>query len=83
MDEAGVQRRRPSESEIISEGGLAIIAGSDTTSTVLSGLFYYLLRNPDVYSRLQNEVDLYFPLGDSDPFNSTKLAEMPLLNAVM
>lgn len=56
--------------------------GADTTSTVMSILFYLLVRNPDKYRRLQAEVDLNFP-GDQDPFETGKLAVMPFLNAVM
>lgn len=62
---------------------LAILAGSDTTSTVLSGLFYFLLTHPEEYRRLRDEVDRMFPPGEGDPFDSVKLSEMPFLNAVM
>ena len=60
-----------------------MIAGSDTTSTVLSSLFSLLLRHPKEYHRLQKEVDEVFPPGEGDPFDATRLAEMPFLNAVM
>ena len=73
----------PSDGEIISDGLLAIVAGSDTTSTTLSGLFYYLLSNPLDYERLQNELDSAFPPGEGNPFDSTKLSGLPFLNAVM
>ena len=61
----------------------AIIAGADTTSTVISGLFYYLLSNRSVFDRLREEVDSAFPLGEGEPFDTSKLAKMPYLNAVM
>ena len=60
-----------------------IVAGSDTTSTTLSGLFYYLLSNPHVYRRLQREIDTAFPPGEGDPFDTLKLSELPFLNAAM
>ena len=66
----------------MSDSILAIVAGADTTSAVLSGLFYYLLSNPNTYHRLQDEVDATFPQG-TDPFEAAKLADMPYLNAVM
>ncbi|KAH7066850.1 benzoate 4-monooxygenase cytochrome-like protein P450 [Paraphoma chrysanthemicola] len=34
-----------------------IIAGSDSTAISLSGAFYYLLTNPDVYKKLMEEID--------------------------
>lgn len=34
-----------------------IIAGSDSTAISLSAVFYYLLRNPRAYHRLQQEID--------------------------
>ncbi|KAL5498761.1 hypothetical protein ACEPAH_2116 [Sanghuangporus vaninii] len=83
IDEEHVEPVPPTDKEIISDGVLAIIAGSDTTSTTLSGLFYYLLSNPLEYKRLQNEIDTAFPPGEGDPFDTTKLAEMPFLNAVI
>lgn len=64
-------------------GELAIVAGSDTTSTTLSGIFYYLLTNPEYYIRLRKEVDEAFPPGEGEPYDGTKLAEMKFLNAIM
>jgi hypothetical protein len=63
----------------IGTGGLAIIAGSDTTSTAITHLFYFLMCNPAAYKRLQAEVD---ELGD-DILDCTKQAHMPYLNASM
>ncbi|KAF9476916.1 cytochrome P450 [Pholiota conissans] len=45
---------------IISNAILAIVAGSDTTSTVLCSAIYFLLKNPEVHERLQNEIDAVF-----------------------
>jgi len=56
---------------------LAIIAGSDTTSSAISNLFYYLLCNPKAYERLQCEID---ELGE-DAMDYAKQAHMPYLNA--
>ena len=64
---------------MISDGGLAIVAGSDTIATVLSNLFWFLLCNPAVYERLQAEVDT---LGE-DLLNTSRHAQMPYLSAVM
>jgi cytochrome P450 len=75
----------PPFDQIIADGALAVIAGSDTTSTVLGNVFYNILANPEVYARLREEIDTYFPPGEMEHavVDSTKLAVMPYLNAVM
>ncbi|KAJ6468383.1 cytochrome P450 [Mycena sanguinolenta] len=79
IDEAGVEPTPPSSAQIVSDGGLAIIAGAETTSTTLSHIFWFLLNNPKTYQRLQAEVD--------DPKRNTWVpvsqARMPYLNAVI
>ena len=45
-----------SREEMISEAGVLIVAGSDTTSTTLSALIFYLLHNEDCFSRVKNEI---------------------------
>lgn len=42
--------------ELITNGSTLIIAGSETTATVLSGVTYLLLRNPRVLEKLQDEI---------------------------
>lgn len=42
--------------EIESNAAFLIIAGSETTSTALSGSIYYLLNHPNIYNRLVNEI---------------------------
>lgn len=81
-NEDGQESKQPSLTEVISGGGLAIIAGSDTTATSLSVLFWLLLSNRSTYDKLQAEVDQYFPPGE----NALDIAQhprMPYLNAVM
>ncbi|KAI0275430.1 cytochrome P450 [Gloeopeniophorella convolvens] len=65
---------------IASDGMLVISAGSDTTSTILTGLFNKLVLNPAAYRRLRDEVDAEFPRGE-DPLDTTRLSRMPWLNA--
>uniref|UniRef100_A0A8H8CFT6 High nitrogen upregulated cytochrome P450 monooxygenase 2 n=1 Tax=Psilocybe cubensis TaxID=181762 RepID=A0A8H8CFT6_PSICU len=79
IDEDGVASERPTVAEIVSDGGLAIIAGSDTTATALAHIFYFLICNPTIYKRLQAEVD---GLGN-DIMDSSKQAHLPYLNAVI
>ncbi|EKV15980.1 hypothetical protein PDIG_23350 [Penicillium digitatum PHI26] len=42
--------------EMVSNASSLIIAGSETTSTLLSGATYLLLRNPRVLAKLQDEI---------------------------
>ncbi|KAJ5788416.1 hypothetical protein N7457_003406 [Penicillium paradoxum] len=46
--------------EMNSNGSTLIIAGSETTATLLSGATYYLLRNPRVLRKLQDEIRSMF-----------------------
>ncbi|TEA19202.1 Cytochrome P450 monooxygenase BOT4 [Colletotrichum sidae] len=45
-----------SDSQIAAHSSDFVIAGSETTATTLSCMTYYLLKNPSVLSRLQDEV---------------------------
>ncbi|KAL4791052.1 cytochrome P450 [Aspergillus venezuelensis] len=40
------------------------IAGSDTTSVVMAGFFFYIVCSPDVYGRLVNEIRATFTSSD-------------------
>jgi cytochrome P450 len=64
---------------------LAIVAGADTTATVLSNALFYLLSHPQAYHLLQGEVDENFPHGPGtkEPNDAAMLSNMPYLNAVM
>ncbi|KAI0772161.1 cytochrome P450 [Irpex lacteus] len=72
----------PARSLVISEAVLAVIAGSDTTSTALSNTFWCLLRYPHYYKRLQDEVDRFYPSGD-DALDSKHHPKMVYLDAVL
>ncbi|KAH9057217.1 high nitrogen upregulated cytochrome P450 monooxygenase 2 [Lactarius vividus] len=69
------ESERPSPADVAKDGFLAIIAGSDTTSSVLTAVLYYLLCNPAAYERLQAEVDGAFPSGE-EPLDATKLTNL-------
>ena len=59
-----------------------MIAGSDTTSSVLTALLYYLLLNPRAYEHLQEEVDSTFMVGE-EPLDTVKFSHMEWLNGCM
>ncbi|RPD52781.1 cytochrome P450 [Lentinus tigrinus ALCF2SS1-7] len=72
----------PPMQQLIDDGVLAIIAGADTTSSALTSLVYCLLMHPDVYDKLQAEVDKFYPSGE-DAMDTKHHREMPYLNAVI
>lgn len=57
------------------------LAGSETTATTLSGLTYYLSRNPRVYKLLTGEIRSSFSAYNELTGLST--AKLPYLNAVI
>ncbi|KAF2095599.1 averantin oxidoreductase, partial [Rhizodiscina lignyota] len=50
------ERHDLKQDEVIVNGALFIVAGSETTANALSGLTARLLRNPDKYEKLVNEI---------------------------
>ncbi|KAI0640071.1 high nitrogen upregulated cytochrome P450 monooxygenase 2 [Trametes polyzona] len=80
-NEDGVEATPPL-SQVVADGALAVVAGSDTTSSVISNLIFCLLTRPEAYARLKAEVDLYYPPGE-DALNTKHHADMPYLNAVI
>lgn len=49
--------------EVVAEGALAIIGGSDTVATALTSLVFLLLTHPAALKRVQEEIDDVFPPG--------------------
>ncbi|KAF8970540.1 cytochrome P450 [Flammula alnicola] len=68
---------------IVNNAVLAIIAGSDTTSSALSNIIYYLLRYPEYFRRLRRETDEVFSFADCTSIDISQLPSMKLLNAVI
>ena len=61
--------------EMISNGSTLIIAGSETTATLLSGVTYLLLRNPRVLAKLQGEIRSTFTKEDEITLESCNKLE--------
>ncbi|KAJ6007813.1 hypothetical protein N7540_011789 [Penicillium herquei] len=61
--------------EMITNGSTLIIAGSETTATLLSGVTYLLLRNPRVLAKLQHEIRSTFKSDDEINLDSCNKLE--------
>jgi len=81
-NEDGAEKVSPSRPVVVSDGALAMIAGSDTTATVLASTIWSLLCNPDAYKRLREEVDKFYPAGE-DATNPEHYSKMVYLEAVI
>ncbi|KAI0695303.1 cytochrome P450 [Cytidiella melzeri] len=82
-NEDGVEKQNPPKPVVISDGFLAVIAGSDSTATVLSAAFWGMLSRPDIYQRLRMEVDRFFPPEENSTINRGQHAQMVFLEAVI
>ncbi|KAJ5148531.1 hypothetical protein N7448_000109 [Penicillium atrosanguineum] len=67
--------------ELFDNINILATAGSETTATAISSIFYYLTHNPDSYQRLVDEVRSAFTSEHGITFNST--AKLKYLNAVI
>ena len=72
----------PPPRQLYDDGVLAVVAGSDTTSSALTSVFNCLLTHPEAYARLQEEVDQFYPAGE-DAFSTKHHRGMHYLQAVM
>lgn len=73
--------RAMSVRELQSNAALLIIAGSETTATLLSGFAYYITMNPDVYKKVVAEVRKSFNSYEEIGFNGTN--NLPYLLATL
>ncbi|KAL4908682.1 hypothetical protein BDW74DRAFT_188583 [Aspergillus multicolor] len=69
------------DNEIILNSALFIVAGSETTANLLSGLFARLLRNTDKMQKLYNEIRSAFQ--NEDEINYQRTSQLPYLNACL
>lgn len=66
--------------EMACNADIIISAGSETTGTAMTGITYYMLRNPDKLARCTNEVRTAFETEQSINFKDAA-AKLPYLNA--
>ncbi|KAH8831419.1 cytochrome P450 [Flagelloscypha sp. PMI_526] len=71
-----------SEKALHEDSRLLILAGSDTTSSVLANLVYYLTANPHVLRNLQQELDSVFPQSESS-WNYDSIKRIRLLDWII
>ena len=69
-----------SETGLLAEANLLIIAGSDTTAIALCGFFFYTTHNPRVYAKLVKEIRDTFALAE-DIVAGTALSSCQYLRA--
>ncbi|KAF2264625.1 cytochrome P450 [Lojkania enalia] len=67
--------------EIVDTASILIVGGSETTATLLCGLTYYLLVNPQILERLRQEIRGTFST-EAD-INLRTLGRLPYLDAVV
>ncbi|ORY02372.1 cytochrome P450 [Clohesyomyces aquaticus] len=72
--------RKMTEASVIDNMITFLIAGHETTSGLLSFVFFYLLKNPEAYHKAQQEVDDVIGKG---AINVEHLSKLPYINAVL
>lgn len=75
-DERGMSR-----DEINSTFSILVLAGSETTATLLSGCTFYLLNNPTAYAKLTHEIFAAF--SDESEISIDSTSRLPYLKAVL
>nr|POE74395.1 cytochrome p450 monooxygenase [Quercus suber] len=75
-----------SESQAMSEAGVQILAGSDSTSSTIQSTMLRIVSNPRVYTTLQREIDDYITTKGLDPnsiIQDVDARQLPYLQAVI
>ncbi|KAM6940438.1 cytochrome P450 3A40 [Xenentodon cancila] len=81
-DQSGEQHNKGlNDHEILSQSMMFIFAGYETTSSSMTFLAYNLATNPEVMSKLQEEVDATFP--NKAPMQYQALMDMEYLDCVI
>ena len=71
------------EDVVVATAMVFIMAGYDTTATLLSYGSYALAKNPEVQKRLQEEVDEAFAEAEGDFPEYSAVQELPYLDMVV
>jgi cytochrome P450 len=70
------------DTELVSNSAVLVMAGSETTATVLSGVTYWLLRTPEALRKVTNEVRTAFESETEIGFTNTT-ARLPYMLACL
>jgi averantin hydroxylase len=70
-----------SKAEIVSNASAIVVAGSETSATLLSGCTWLLLKHPDVYQRLVDHVRSSFD--DEEDINLVSVGKLDYMLAVL
>jgi len=65
--------------QIQANASLLILAGSETTATLLSGVTYFLLKQPDLFDKLSKEVRSSFR--NSEEITLLSVSKLPYMLA--
>ncbi|KAI2641107.1 cytochrome P450 [Xylaria nigripes] len=76
------QAHQLSDDEIIMNSDLIMVAGSETTATLLSGLTYWLLKTPHALQRVTREIREAFGSEEEITFVETR-SKLPYLSACL
>ncbi|KAF7310129.1 hypothetical protein MIND_00386300 [Mycena indigotica] len=82
MDEDDLEKVKPTVNEVLADGIMAVIAGSDTVAVALTTFMWCMIMHPDIHARVRAELDAVFPDGTS-VYDCDKYDELKLLNACL
>ena len=84
-DEANLEPVPPPKADVIADGALAMVAGSDTAAAGLASLFYLLLSHPEKYKYLQAEIDAVYSKDEDEiaAMDSSRHGRLVYLNACL
>ncbi|OQV05442.1 hypothetical protein CLAIMM_10183 [Cladophialophora immunda] len=68
--------------DITTEAWVSIFAGSDTTAIAMRSILYHLMKSPDTYDKLMDEIDMADKEGKlSDPVRYSEAMQLPYFKA--
>ncbi|KAI2615220.1 cytochrome P450 [Hypoxylon sp. NC1633] len=76
------QAHELTDAELISNSDLLMVAGSETTATLLSGVTYWLLKTPHAFKKVTEEVRNAFKSENDITFNEAR-ARLPYMQACL